>query len=195
MNRQEAKTTAGIIPNSFFTRLGIALGFFFVTVAVAWQVFLYFYTRSVLELHYRAVMMKLVMIKEEVLVKSLAVGLVFFIVPCLLAALFLVVYSHRVAGPMFRIRRYLKDIVGKVEAPELGLREKDALHPLARAINEVRRRELNDLARFATSFAEMEGVLAVAVACHGQGKDPGPLLEKADQQCTGCVELLKSVKL
>gem|GEM_PF-4979560 len=194
MNRKEVKTGGGVIPDSFFTRLGLALVLFFVAVAAAWQVSLYFYTKTVLAVHYRAVLLKLVMIREEFLVKSLVMGLLFFVVPCLAAAIFLVVYSHRVAGPMFRVRQYLKTIAGKIEAPDLSFREKDALHPLARAINEVRHRELDDLTRVSSAFAEMEEILGLAVEAKSQGKDPGPLLERAEHRCAGCAEILKPVK-
>lgn len=195
MNNKQAKAGTEIIPNSFFTKMGLALVLFFVAAAAAWQVSLYFYTRTVLELHYRAVLLKLAMIREEIFFKSLWVSLLFFIVPCLLAAFFLVVYSHRLAGPMFRVRQYLKSIAGKANPPDLGFREKDALHPLARAINEVHHRERDDLARVASCLAELEKTLGLALDAHDRGEELGPLLEGAERHGAKCAEILEAVKL
>lgn len=188
MNSKQIKAGAEIIPNSFFTRMGLALVFFFVAAAAAWQVSLYFYTRTVLEFHYRAVLLKLAMIREEIFFKSLMVSLAFFIVPCVLVAFFLVIYSHRLAGPMFRVRQYLQSIAGKDTAADLGLREKDALHPLARTINDVRHRERDDLARVAACLAGAEELL-------GRDEELGPLLEGVERCCAECAEILEEVRL
>lgn len=74
---------------------------------------------------------------------SMVVSLVFSVIPSLLAAVFLVVYSPRIAGPMSRIKQYLQGISGKI-AP-IRFRDKDVLHVLADSINAVQQRAMGTL--------------------------------------------------
>ncbi|MFH7319588.1 hypothetical protein ACHHRT_03130 [Desulfurivibrio sp. D14AmB] len=184
-----------IIPQSFFIRIGAWLGLFFILAAAAGQIYLYLQTRASLEFHYSAVLLNLVQLQEELLFKSLLNSLIFFIVPCLLAALLLVIYSHRVAGPMFRVKQYLKGLGGQHGAQTLGFREKDVLHPLARAINEVQRRQQEDLGRISGGLEELEELLRAAVAADDQGPPPESLLAEMEQKCRENDRIMESIKL
>ena len=183
-----------IIPSSFFIRIGSYLALIFILAAAAGQLYLYFYTRTSLEVHYSAVLLKLVQLKEELLFKSLLNSLVFFAVPSLLAAFLLLIYSHRVAGPMFRVKLYLKGLAGKNSPQTLGFREKDVLHPLAQAINEVQRRQRTDFGRISSSLNELEVLLSAATAA-GEGGPPGSLVAEMEQKFLENDQIMESIKL
>jgi len=56
-----------------------------------------------------------------------------FMVPAI--ALLSVFYSHRVAGPLYRVRQVARDISEGKLYPRVKFRKNDALHPLAGSIN------------------------------------------------------------
>ena len=167
------KTTAqpDMIPHFFYRRIGICLILFFVVVILVWQTYLYFQTRVFLEAHYSAVMLKLMQLKEDILVNSIIAGLVFFAVPCLLAAAFLVYFSHRIAGPMYRIKRYLKEDLNQPGAKDLSFRESDVLHALATAVNQVQQRYRTDQQTLDQYLREAEELLETATK-HHQAEEP-----------------------
>ncbi|MBD1400684.1 hypothetical protein [Pelovirga terrestris] len=159
-----------MIPRFFYRHIGICLSLFFVVVVLVWQVYLYFQTRVFLEAHYSAVMLKLMQIKEDVLLNSVITSLVFFAVPCLLAAAFLVYYSHRIAGPMYRIKRYLKEDLKQPKAQDLRFRESDVLHSLATAVNKVQHRYRADQQTLDQSLREIEDLLETVTSRHNAGE-------------------------
>ena len=57
----------------------------------------------------------------------------------LVTLFFGVLISHRMAGPVFRIRRVLKEMQGGELRGDIHLRKKDDFKPLAASINEVKR--------------------------------------------------------
>lgn len=195
MGGEKLKNRGEVIPRSFFTKISVSLAVFFVVVAVAGQIYLYFHTKTFLEFHYSAVLLKLARIKDEIFLKSMIVSFVFFIIPCLLSAVFLIVFSHRVAGPMFRIKQYLKDLSRKTVPLEISFREKDVLHVLANAINAVQQREQHDFTRISANLAEIEKALTGAVSVHDKGQPVESILEGVSEKCAENSKILETVKL
>lgn len=195
MRIHKTKGRGEIIPQSFYKKISRYLIIFFTVSVVAWQIYLYFYTRTFLEFHYSAVLLKLAQMKDEIFFKSIVVSFAFFTVPCLLAAVFLVIYSHRIAGPMFRVKQYLKNISEKANSPDLRFRKKDVLHPLATAINAVRQRERDDLDRLFNNLEKMEETLTDAMDAHAGGHSVSPLLEMVREINTENINILDVVKL
>ncbi|MBW6520661.1 MAG: hypothetical protein K0A99_06565 [Desulfoarculaceae bacterium] len=194
MSDEKQKNRGEIIPRSFFKKISVFLAAFFVVVAVAGQIYLYFQTKTFLEFHYSAVLLTLARIKDEIFLTSMVVSLFFFIIPSLLAAVFLVVYSHRIAGPMSRIKQYLRGISGK-SAPPIRFREKDVLHVLADSINAVQQRERDDFARICANLAEIEETLAGAVSAHDDGLPLESLLQRVSEKCAENSAIMAEVKL
>ena len=191
------KTTAqpDMIPRFFYRRIGVCLILFFVVVVLTWQVYLYFQTRVFLEVHYSAVMLKLMQMKEDILLNSILTSLVFFAVPCLLAAAFLVYFSHRIAGPMYRIKRYLKEDLSRQDAKDLSFRETDVLHSLATAINQVQHRYRTDRQALDVCLTEVESLLETATTRHEAGEPIASLLEEINADCQKMQHALNMVRI
>ncbi|NOX25001.1 MAG: hypothetical protein GXP59_02585 [Deltaproteobacteria bacterium] len=195
MSDKKSKDQGPIIPNSFFARINISLTAFFVVIALVWQVSLYFYTRTFLEFHYSAILLKLARMEDNIFLKSLVLSSVFFIVPCLLVAVFLVYYSHRIAGPMYHIKLYLQKIAGGSAGGDIKLRQKDMLHPLAEAVNALQQRERDDLAELHTNLTEMAGILNDTLTASDAGQPVNHLLEEVGMVHTKNTDLLEAVQL
>jgi methyl-accepting chemotaxis protein len=106
-----------------------------------------------------------------------------------------VLYSHRVAGPLYRIKIFLKSIADGKPDKALKLRHKDAIGSFAAAINEMtgayRQKSLeliSEIDQLKKSVNELEQLA-------GQGRPVDEILEKiidTDKRMSG---LLKTVKV
>ncbi len=196
MSDKKLQDQGPIIPNSFFTRINISLTVFFVVIAIVWQVSLYFYTRTFLEFHYSAILLKLARMEDQIFLKSLALSSVFFLVPCLLVAVFLVYYSHRIAGPMYHIKLYLQQLAaGGSAGGDIKLRQKDVLSPLADAVNAIQQRERDDLAELHTNLAAMAATLNDTLAANDAGQPVNHLLVEVRAVHTRNTGLLEAGQL
>jgi methyl-accepting chemotaxis protein len=74
-------------------------------------------------------------LQEEILYKSVVIYActVFAILAGIVAMTLL--YSHRVAGPVFRLSQFVRGIRGGKAANPVSIRQKDVIHPLAHEVN------------------------------------------------------------
>ncbi|RME65306.1 MAG: methyl-accepting chemotaxis protein, partial [Nitrospirae bacterium] len=75
--------------------------------------------------------------KTEIIKKSFIVYLFTGALIILGLGLVTLFYSHRVAGPLFRLGKEARRIAGGDLTVQVRLRQKDAIHPLADSLNEV----------------------------------------------------------
>ncbi|MDO8663127.1 MAG: hypothetical protein Q7K98_07940 [Candidatus Omnitrophota bacterium] len=86
----------------------------------------------------------------------------------LFAALF---WSHSIAGPVFRFRRYLKEIgQGKSLKEPITFRANDQLHGLAQAFSEVVMSQKENSIKAQSLLAEAQGIIDVCEALKKEGK-------------------------
>jgi len=194
----EAVNLQEVIPESYFrkkfTTTGIILAVFCIVVAVVGQIYLYRFTISFMETHYSEVLLELVDLKESLFIKSLLVNILFFILPSLFFAAALVYYSHRVVGPMYRTREYMKQrSIGPV-SHALKFRDDDVLHTLSAAVNNVQDLEKAREEEICAHYEQMEQVLAKAEAALARNGSIDGLLEEARRSCAANEELLQRVK-
>lgn len=187
-------TMENIIPRFFYRRMGVYLAIFLTLIVGIWQVFLYFQTKVYLEFHYSAVMLKLIEIKEGILLKSILTSLTFFAVPCLLMAVFLIYYSHRIAGPMFRLKWYFQDDLNDSKGKDLYFRATDVLHTLAESVNKVQHRYRGDIQTINEFLPQVEAILETMTREHEAGKPIDLHLEKVNVLCKKMRQSVAGIK-
>jgi len=183
MENHEPKTLVNIIPQFFYRRMGVFLAIFLTLIVGLWQIYLYFQTKVFLEFHYSAVMLKLLELQESILLKSVLTSLVFFAFPCLLMAVFLIYYSHRIAGPMFRLKAYLREDQKDPGGKDLHFRESDVLHTLAESVNKVQHRYRADTQAITASLQQAEVLLERLTKEHEAGNPVDSQLAKLNVLC------------
>ena len=87
--------------------------------------------------HYGAAISLLTQAKESLIITSIEINLIFWILIAVGITLLGILYSHRIAGPLFRVRRYAAALGEGRFDERISFREKDALHTLSSALNEV----------------------------------------------------------
>lgn len=187
-----------MIPESHFrkkfTTTGIILTVICLIMAIIGQIYLYYFTKSFLDIHYSEVLLRLVDLKESLFIKSLFVNILFFIIPSLLFAAALVYYSHRVAGPMYRTREYMKRRSTGPVSHALQFRSDDVLHTLSAAVNEVQDLEKVRNEEICANYERMEQALAKAEAALARNGSIDDLLEEVRGPGAANKELLQRVK-
>lgn len=194
----EAVNLQEVIPESYFrkkfTTTGIILAAFCIVVGVVGQIYLYRFTLSFMETHYSEVLLELVDLKESLFIKSLLVNILFFILPSLFFAAALVYYSHRVVGPMYRTREYMKQRSTGPVSHALKFRDDDVLHTLSASVNKVQDLGKAREEELCTNYERMEQALAKAEAAFTRNGSIDDLLEEARRSCAANEELLQRVK-
>ncbi|UCH80023.1 MAG: hypothetical protein JSW20_09760 [Nitrospiraceae bacterium] len=90
-----------------------------------------------LNTHYGAILSIIGGLKESLTAKTLKINVIFYILISTGIGLLSVLYSHRVAGPLHRIKIFLRSIADGTPEKILQLRHKDAIDTFASTINEM----------------------------------------------------------
>jgi len=157
MNGEKLRNREDIVPRSFFTKISVFLTVFFVVIAGAGQIYLFFQTRTFLEFHYSAVLLKLAGIKDEIFFKSMVVSLVFFIITLLLVLAFLNISCFLVRkknnGVAICMVNDLNMVASGDFSQRIRLRKKDLFQDVADSLNGF-------LEKKATRYRSMRGAMA-----------------------------------
>lgn len=112
--------------------------------------------------HYGAAISRLTQVKESLIITSIGINLMFWILIAVGIALLGIFYSHRIAGPLFRVRRYAAALGEGRFDQRISFREKDVLHTLSSALNEMAEEYQGREKRFAYQLRELQdGLLSL----------------------------------
>ena len=132
---QQTAPTTQVISKAYVSELILKCGLFFAGGLFLTGIILYLSAHQPLGPNYQDSFARLAQLKQEMLVKSI-------VIYCLLTALILagvvfitVLYSHRVVGPLVGIKRVIKAVTDGDLTHPTRLREKDAIKPMAEALN------------------------------------------------------------
>ena len=126
-----------VISKSYLSGLIIKCGLFFAGGLILTGIILYFSAHQPLGPTYQESFARLAQLKQEMLFKSITIY-------CLLTILILagvifitILYSHRVVGPLIGIKRVVKAVTNGDLTQPVRLRQKDAIKPMAEALNSL----------------------------------------------------------
>lgn len=114
--------------------------------------FFYLYVNSGLGIDYREKIQNILFLETVIFKYSVFI----FIPPALIAVLFIIftiiLYTHRIAGPLVRIRVAVRQVAERNLDVFISFREKDAIKPLANALN-------NFIGKHKERCASLEGII------------------------------------
>lgn len=126
-----------VISKSYLSGLIVKCGFLFTAGLILTGVILFFSAQQPLGPSYQESFTRLAQLKQEMLYKSILIYLVIMLVVMAGVVFITVHYSHRVVGPMIGLKRILGLIKnGDLTTPAV-LRTKDAIKPMADALNDL----------------------------------------------------------
>nr|MBF0221216.1 HAMP domain-containing protein [Desulfobulbaceae bacterium] len=127
-----------VISKSYLSGLIIKCGLFFAGGLVLTGIILYFSAHQPLGPSYQESFARLAQLKQEMLIKSITTYFTLTVLILTGVIFITVLYSHRVVGPLVGLSRTVKEIASGNLAQPAKLREKDAIQPMAEALNAMR---------------------------------------------------------
>ncbi|RMG74424.1 MAG: methyl-accepting chemotaxis protein [Nitrospirae bacterium] len=129
--------TLGVIPKHYPTSLLTKIALFLFLGVVAGGSFLYYSSHVLIGGSYLQGLKTIITFKQLIIKKSILIYLLASVFILIGIVVLTVLYSHRVAGPLYRLSVSAKRITEGDLTLKVRLRERDALHPLADSFNEL----------------------------------------------------------
>jgi methyl-accepting chemotaxis protein len=129
-------------------------------------------------------------LRRQLLNRAAVIYLVTSIFILIGVAVITLLYSHRVAGPLYRLGIFARTIAAGDLSGEVRLRQHDVIHPMADDLNGIVKKYRDILGQLEVMTGEMKGD---ASAAHGEPApySPDRMLEKTEEM----KELLSRIKL
>lgn len=132
---QQTAANTQVISKSYLSGLIVKCGLFFASGLLLTGIILYFSAHQPLGPTYQESFARLSQLKQEMMVKSITI---YFLLTTLIlvGVIFItILYSHRVVGPLIGIKRVVKAVTDGDLTQPVRLRQKDAIKPMAEALN------------------------------------------------------------
>jgi len=154
---------------------------------------LYFNIHRPLNTHYSAIITIITDIKESLIIRTLKINLVFIFLIAAGVGLLSLLYTHRIAGPLFRIKTSAKAIAeGRLDTV-IKLRQKDAISSFADTINEMTGSYSNRVSGLTNELQDLKATLAEYQSLINEGKENETTLKKINDIDKRIKELLNDI--
>ncbi len=139
----------------FIKMLIMLLGFFFLCSLISGFI-LYKNLHTPLGPHFAAAHLNVTNLQDSLLIKNIVINLIFFCITALGVVFLGVLYSHKIAGPLIKVTKYAQ-MVGKGRFDQrISFRNKDAIHSLSAALNEMTQTYENKCIRLSSNLSQLE---------------------------------------
>lgn len=119
------------------TRLLIVTVSILVTTVLLCTVFFYYYSNKEIGQTYSQKIFTLTQFKEEIIKDSIFIYVSFAIVAMFGIVIFAVLFTHRIAGPLVRVKAIMQQIAEGNLDIVVKFRKEDVVHPLADTLNDL----------------------------------------------------------
>ena len=154
---------------------------------------LYFNIHEPLDTHYSAVISIITDIKESLIIRTLKINLSFVVLIAAGVGLLSLLYTHRIAGPLFRIKACAKTIAeGRLDTV-IKLRQKDAISSFAEAINRMTGSYSNRAEGLTSELQDLKRALAEYQSSANEGKESETAVKRINEIDKKIQELLESI--
>ena len=153
----------------------LGLFLFFSSVAAA---VLYYSLQVPLSPHYGAAITVITQVKESLVQDTVIINLVFFLATAAGVVLLGILYSHRIAGPLFKVKQHAAALgEGRFDG-RIRFRQKDAVHSLASVLNEMAAACRDRTRRFSSDLEALEEKLRLLDSLPQGSKDQSEMMER-----------------
>jgi methyl-accepting chemotaxis protein len=149
----------GTIKEGNFKWLLLSIFGIFLTFSLVSALVMYERLHVPLSPHYGATISLLTEVKESLIITSIGINLIFWILITVGITLLGILYSHKIAGPLFRVRQYAEALGEGRFDQRISFREKDVLHTLSTALNRVAEGYEDREKHFACQLRELQDTL------------------------------------
>ncbi|NOX35052.1 MAG: hypothetical protein GXP56_15210 [Deltaproteobacteria bacterium] len=127
----------GVIEKIGFTKMLVFILSIFFFFSIISTLLLYKNLYTPLGPHFAAAHMIVTELQDSLLLRTVAINIIFYLISATGVLLLGVLYSHRIAGPFIKVTRFA-ELIGKGRFDQrIHFRKKDAIHSLSAALNEM----------------------------------------------------------
>ncbi len=184
-----------IIQKGYSKRLFILLLSVFVLFSASSAVYLYLDIYTPLSSHYSAVVSIVSDIHDTLIIKTIKINIIFFIFITAGVLILGILYSHRVCGPLIRVRIFAKAVSeGKLDT-RISFREKDAIQTFADTFNDMVETHSNMVRKLRAETKELKETVRGLQVTSEEGKDIGSGMEKISNIDKNIRDILNKIKV
>lgn len=131
-----------------------------------------------LNTHYSAILSIVADLKETLLFTTLKISMLSSFLAAIGILCLGILYTHRIAGPLYRIKDAVKEIGKGNFETKLRLRSTDAIHHFAESINSMTERFSERIVALSESLDQLKGTVAEVKSPFGDGRDTESVLQE-----------------
>ncbi len=184
-----------IIKKGYLTRFMLLLICIFLVGTAVSSAYLYLDLYRPLGTHYSAILSIVTELRETLIVRTLKITVIscLFIISGI--AVIGILYTHRIAGPLHRIKLYAKMVKeGRLDT-EINFRQKDAIHSFAESLNKMTECYSDRVAILISEIQELKNAVTELKSLAEKGKDTEIAMKKVLDIDSKIEKLLSAVRL
>jgi methyl-accepting chemotaxis protein len=186
---------SNIMTRGYLTRLVLLVLCIFIISSAVSAVFVYLNINRPLNTHYSAILLIIAEIKETLIIRTLKINVLFSIMIFIGIVVAGIIYTHRIAGPLFRIKLYAKAVSeGRLDT-RVNFRKNDAIHSFAESVNHMTQSFNGRVTMLASEVRMLKAAVAEHQALMEEDKDTAVARQKISGLDNEIKKLLSAIKL
>ena len=185
----------GVIRNDYLPRLLFLLICIFLFGITVSTIYLYLDISRPLSTHYSAILSIVRELKETLIIRTMKINAFFYLLIVTGIVILGVLYTHRIAGPMHRIKLYAKSVFEGELGTEINFRRKDAIHSFANDINEMTKSYNQRVTMLTSDIQQLKEALTELKSLSEKDEDTEIALKTVHDLDSRIKKLLSAIKL
>jgi len=193
-NKRDFSKPREVIKKGYLPRLLIALISVFIIGTILSAIYLYIEMYKPLNTHYSAILAIIIEIKKTLIAKSIKINLIFLILISAGIIILGILYTHRIAGPLHRIKSYAKVVSECRLDTSIRFRRKDVVHVFAEVLNSMTGSYGERLRTLTLEINELKDALAKLESLTDDDKDRESVIRRIQDIDDRIKKLLSNIK-
>lgn len=184
-----------VINRGFTGRLILLILGVFIVFTVFSATYIYLDMYRPLNTHYSAIVSIISGISDTLTAKTLRINAISFLLIFSGIMVLGVLYTHRIVGPLQRVKMFAKMVTaGKMNA-KMTFRKKDAIQPFKDSFNTMTKKHTERLARIDSEVRELKASITTLKLSVAEGSDTGTEMKKILRSEEEIRKLLSDINL
>ncbi len=184
-----------IIRKGYLNRLVLLLICIFIIGTTVSALYLYHDIYRPLSTHYSAILSIITEIKETLIIRTIKINAFFYLLISAGIVILGILYTHRIAGPLYRIKLYAKMVgEGRLDT-DIKFRHKDAIHSFGESFKEMTKSYSDRVTVLISEIQQFKDAIAELKSLTEKGKDTEIATKKVLEQDSRIKKLLSTIRL
>lgn len=184
-----------VIRKGYLTRLVLLLICIFIIGTTVSAIYLYLDIYRSLDTHYSAILSIITEIKETLVIRTIKINAFFFLLISAGIVILGILYTHRIAGPLYRIKLYAKMVgEGRLDT-DIKFRRKDVIHSFGESFNDMTKSYSDRLTVLISEIQQFKDAIAELKSLTEEGEDTEIAMKKVLEHDSRIKKLLNTIRL